>query len=71
MIFPIPFYSLKDTSKYLGFAWRHQVTGLDSVLWYHDWMDDGDEEALKKILEYNEDDVRATWFLRNWCVGDE
>jgi hypothetical protein len=26
----------------------------------------GDEEAKQKLLDYNEDDVAATWHLREW-----
>jgi len=68
VIFPMPFYSLKDIAKHLGFKWRHKdASGLNSVLWYHDWIEKGDQNALKDIIEYNEDDVRATWFLVEWA----
>lgn len=71
VIFPTPFYSLKDIAKHLGFAWRSsEASGLNSVLWYHDWLDKEDEEALTDIVKYNEDDVRATWFVRNWAVNE-
>lgn len=70
VIFPLSFYSLKDVAKYLGFAWRHpEASGQNSVLWYQEFLDNGDESALKDVIEYNEDDVRATWMLRNWAVG--
>ena len=33
VIFPIPFYSLKDIAKYLGFKWRVDgASGLDSIM---------------------------------------
>ena len=71
VIFPLSFYSLKDVAKYLGFAWRHpEASGQNSVVWYQQYLD-GDEQALKDIIEYNEDDVRATWMLRNWAVGEK
>lgn len=67
IIFPIPFYSLKDIAKYLGFSWRSQdASGADSVLWYEEWLETGNEELLKEIVDYNEDDVRATWHVINW-----
>ncbi len=67
IIFPMPFYSLKDIAKFLGFAWRTKdASGLDSVLWYEDFLVDGDPKAKQKIIDYNEDDVRATWFLKKW-----
>lgn len=69
VIFPTPFYSLKDVAKQLGFKWRiPDASGLDSILWYHEWIENGDESARKDIIEYNEDDVRATWLVRNWAL---
>ncbi len=69
VIFPSPFYSLKDIAKHLGFKWRiHDASGLDSVLWYHKWLDEKDEIALQDIIEYNEDDVLATWYVREWVM---
>ena len=71
VIFPMPFYSLKDVAKYIGFHWRTKdASGPDSVLWYEDWMEHGDEEAVKKTIEYNEDDVRATWELYKWAMDN-
>ncbi len=70
VIFPSPFYSLKDIAKFLGFNWRiKDASGLDSILWYEKWLETGDRSFLKDIEEYNEDDVRATWFVRNWVVN--
>ncbi len=69
VIFPLSFYSLKDIAQHLGFRWRHEdASGLNSVLWYEEWLKSGNEDALKDVVEYNEDDVRATWFLREWTV---
>jgi predicted RecB family nuclease len=69
VIFPSPFYSLKDIAKHLGFKWRiHDASGLDSVLWYHKWLDEKDKVALQDIIEYNEDDVLATWYVREWVM---
>lgn len=71
VIFPTPFYSLKDVAKHLGFKWRHpEASGLNSVLWFHEWLATGDETALQDIVDYNEDDVRATWLVRNWAVNE-
>ncbi|MFH1632072.1 MAG: TM0106 family RecB-like putative nuclease [bacterium] len=69
VIFPTPFYSLKDVAKFLGFAWRsEEASGLDSILWYQDWLDRGNAEKLQEIVDYNEDDVRATWYVRCWAM---
>lgn len=68
IIFPLSFYSLKDIAQYLGFNWRHSdASGLNSVLWYEDWLTTGNKLALEDIINYNEDDVRATWFVLNWA----
>ena len=68
VIFPLSFYSLKDIAQYLGFRWRHDdASGLNSVLWYEDWLTTGNVDVLNDILFYNEDDVRATWFVREWA----
>jgi len=68
VIFPLPFYSLKDIAKYLGFSWRTaDASGLDSILWFHDYQRSGEDKDLQKIMDYNEDDVLATWHLIDWA----
>ncbi|MGC3953584.1 MAG: TM0106 family RecB-like putative nuclease [Propionicimonas sp.] len=54
-----------------GFAWRDtDPGGLNSMRWFNDAIDaDSDQErtqARTRVLEYNEDDVRATWHVRRW-----
>ncbi len=76
VIFPLSFYSLKDVAQHLGFEWRSDdASGLNSILWYEHFleaMEAGDvagaELWRKKIEEYNEDDVRATWFMKLWAL---
>lgn len=49
-----------------GFAWREEDPGGRQS---QDWLDGakaGDAAALQRILEYNEDDVRATLAVRRW-----
>lgn len=71
VIFPLPFYSLKDIGKYIGFEWRGvDVGGVQSIHWYHEWLRTGDEEWKRRICEYNEDDVRATWQLKKWLAQE-
>lgn len=70
-IFPLRFYSLKDLGKFLGFQWRaSDASGANSVLWFQSWLETGDRAVLQKIVDYNEDDVRATLFLKDWLVGE-
>ena len=54
-----------------GFAWRDpDPSGLNSQYWFsnalHAPTDELRQAAKTRILEYNEDDVRATWALRQW-----
>lgn len=69
VIFPLSFYSLKDIAQYIGFHWRaDDASGANSVLWFEEWMKTKSPKIMQKILEYNEDDVRATWKLKQWLV---
>lgn len=54
-----------------GFAWRDDDPGgLNSQRWFDDAVHAESpvrrEEARRRVLEYNEDDVRATAALRRW-----
>lgn len=54
-----------------GFSWRDSDPhGLNSQYWFADAIFSSTAEereaARTRILEYNEDDVRATWSLRQW-----
>ncbi|MFA4845429.1 MAG: TM0106 family RecB-like putative nuclease, partial [Patescibacteria group bacterium] len=67
IIFPLSFYSLKDLAAYIGFTWRSEdAGGANSVLWFEEWLKKKSPKLLQKILEYNEDDVRATHQLQRW-----
>ncbi|MBE7524942.1 TM0106 family RecB-like putative nuclease [candidate division WWE3 bacterium] len=67
--YPLYFYGLKYICTFLGFHWRGNIkSGGESIDWFERWCEKGDEEDLRQILEYNEDDVRATAFLRDWLT---
>ena len=59
---------------YLGYKWDDpNAGGAESVVWYNDWLDKKDlpdrqagDAIMKRILKYNEDDVRATLFIKEW-----
>ncbi len=69
VIFPLYFYSLKDVARHLGFRWRAaDASGANSVLWFQEWREKGDRALLRKITDYNEDDVRATAVLKDWLA---
>jgi predicted RecB family nuclease len=67
VVLPLYFYSLKDVGKYLGYTWDDpEAGGAESIIWYNNWLDKKDEAALKRIIKYNEDDVRATMIIKEW-----
>ncbi|MFH1252776.1 MAG: TM0106 family RecB-like putative nuclease [Candidatus Uhrbacteria bacterium] len=69
VIFPLSFYSLKDLGAYVGYHWQAEdASGVQAVRWFEDWLKTKDENLMKKILEYNKDDVKATWALKEWLV---
>ena len=72
--FAFPTYSegLKDIAKCLGFAWRQaDVSGQSSMVLYQNYVDSGgaDDQTRQKILDYNEDDCRATMHVFDWLTS--
>jgi predicted RecB family nuclease len=62
---------LKTIAPVAGFTWRDaEASGENSMRWYRDavGMDGGQPNDTQRVrlLEYNEDDVRATHALRGW-----
>lgn len=65
-VLPLSSYSIKPVAKYLGFQWREKKAGgAQSLFWYAKYLK-GEKELKKTILEYNEDDVKATKVLKDW-----
>jgi len=63
-------YSLKTLAKYLGFNWRDKhPSGAASIEWFNHWVTSGDESIKQRILDYNEDDCRATRWLLDGIRG--
>jgi predicted RecB family nuclease len=64
---------LKQLAASAGFQWRDvNPSGEASMLWYEVATRGGDDEAAlsrQRILDYNEDDCRATKSLRDWLNG--
>ena len=58
-------------SRAAGFRWRDESPGgLNSQSWFDEAVT-GETEAVRaaarqRVLEYNEDDVEATWHVRRW-----
>ena len=59
---PVPNYSIKQVAPFLGFKWRQEeVDALESMVLYWDYLN-GDEGAIRKTIDYNEDDCRAMYY---------
>jgi uncharacterized protein len=57
-------HSIKTLAKYLGFTWRDtHPSGAASVEWFDHWCRERKPEIRQRILDYNEDDCRATRVL--------
>jgi uncharacterized protein len=57
-------HSIKTLAKFLGFSWRDSdPSGAASIEWYHRFVETGDLAIKRRILDYNEDDCRATIVL--------
>ncbi|MGI5952075.1 MAG: TM0106 family RecB-like putative nuclease, partial [Brooklawnia sp.] len=59
-----------------GFTWRDDTPGgLNSQAWFVEATQGPDEQtrrdARQRILDYNEDDVRATMVLRDWLRTED
>lgn len=63
---PLSSYSIKDIATFLGFKWRDETpSGALSIQWYNEYLQKKDPALLKRILEYNEDDCKATLVLKD------
>ncbi len=63
-VLPLLYYNLKDVAKYFGFKWRaSDASGSNSMIWYNEWLRKKDKKLFRKILNYNEDDVKATYVV--------
>jgi len=63
---PVGSYSLKSLASYLGFDWRDPTpSGVLSIQWFNEFINTKDEGLLQRILEYNEDDCKATMILKD------
>jgi uncharacterized protein len=62
-------YSLKELERLTPYVRGHAIDkGSGAVLEYESFMADGAPDALQRIADYNEDDVRATRALRDWLL---
>ncbi|MBS3148435.1 TM0106 family RecB-like putative nuclease [Candidatus Woesearchaeota archaeon] len=71
--FPTISNSLKDIGKFLGYSWRGMADAQESIVLYLEFLDTKKRETLQRIVDYNEDDVRATAVVKDFMqkVSDE
>lgn len=71
VIMPLYFYSIKDIAKspFVNFQWQHEKAGgSQSIVWYQEWLEAQKRDILQDIINYNEDDVRATEAVHQWLL---
>lgn len=63
---PLGSYSIKAIAQYIGFNWRDKTpSGSLSIQWFNEYLETRDETMLQRILDYNEDDCKATMILKD------
>jgi len=71
--FPTYGYGLKEVAKYMGFQWRHgDVDATECIAFYLQYLDDPkkNKDKLQKVIDYNEDDCRATMLVKDWLEAN-
>jgi predicted RecB family nuclease len=69
-MWPTRDHSIKTLAKFLGFAWRdNNPSGAASIEWFDQWIRTGDPMIRQRIIDYNEDDCRATRVLLDGIRG--
>lgn len=74
--FAFPTYTngLKDVAAFLGFKWRHEdINALDAIAYYLRYQTNPEiyREKVQAIIDYNEDDCRATKRIKDWLQAWE
>jgi predicted RecB family nuclease len=58
--FPTYSNGLKEVARCLGYEWSDpSFSGLQSIVWRHDWESSGDPHLRQKLTTYNRDDCEA------------
>jgi predicted RecB family nuclease len=58
--FPTYSNGLKEIARCLGFEWGDpSFSGLQSIIWRHDWESSGDPKVREKLIAYNREDCEA------------
>jgi predicted RecB family nuclease len=58
--FPVSSYSIKEVAPVCGFDWSQEdVDGQTAQLMYIDWLKTGDDSIIRRVEQYNREDVLA------------
>ncbi|MBC7091236.1 MAG: TM0106 family RecB-like putative nuclease [Actinobacteria bacterium] len=64
LIVPLTTYKLKELGSFLGFIWRHpDIDGFDAPFLYTQFIQSKDRKIIRKLQEYNQDDVLVLWHI--------
>lgn len=63
-------YSIKAVEEFYSEKRASDVKkATDSIVVYEQWRESRDPELLESIRQYNEEDCRSTWQLRDWLLS--
>lgn len=70
VVLPTESTGLKQVARYVGFAWRDSVAnGAESLSWWDMYTrDPSRRDLLQRTLNYNEDDLLATYAVVDWLA---
>lgn len=64
-----PRYSIKNLETFYAEKREGEVKSAGaSIVFYERWKETGEAQLLADIRDYNEDDCRSTWQLREWLL---
>jgi len=64
-----PRYSIKNLETFYMEKREGEVTNAGaSIVYYERWKETGEQALLDQIQDYNEDDCRSTYLLREWLL---
>lgn len=68
--FPTYSNSLKDIARHLDFKWTDaEASGLNSIVWRHQWENTRSNELMKRLSVYNADDCVALEKVTNIIIA--
>ncbi|MFA6220946.1 MAG: TM0106 family RecB-like putative nuclease [Desulfomonilaceae bacterium] len=64
-----PRYSIKNLETFYAEKRSGDVkNAMSSIVFYNRWLQTGDKKILDEIAEYNHEDCRSTYLLREWLL---